>query len=166
MILQILQRTPPWVYALFAALLALGISQTRTRSLTVRRVLLAPFALGAFSLYGVISGLGGNAAALAEWSAALLAATALFAAAGLGRDARYAPASRTFTVPGSWMPLLAILVIFFLRYAINVGLAIDATLHESALFLGAAAVAYGASSGFFAARALGILGRARVPLAA
>ncbi|MGE5639207.1 MAG: DUF6622 family protein [Clostridia bacterium] len=166
MILQILQRTPAWVYVLFVALLALGIWQTRTRAISARRVLVAPLALGAFSLYGVLSGLGDSAAVLAQWAAALLAATAIFAAMGLGRDARYAPGSGAFVVPGSWMPLAAILVVFFLRYAINVGLAIDASLHESALFIAAAAAAYGASSGFFAARALGILGRARVPLAA
>ncbi len=166
MILQILQHTPTWVYALFVALVALGAWQTRTRALSLGRVLAMPVAMGAFSLYGVLSGLGGSGAVLAEWAVALLAATALFAAMGLGSDARHAPGTRTFTVPGSWLPLVAILVVFFLRYAINVGLALDATLRESAFFLGGAAAAYGASSGFFAARALGVLGRARVPLAA
>ncbi len=31
MLLQILERTPPWVFLLFAVLVAFGLLQTRTR---------------------------------------------------------------------------------------------------------------------------------------
>lgn len=163
MILQILKHTPAWVFVLFAGLVALGYWQTRTRTLSVPRVLVVPFAMAAFSIYGVLSGLGATAAVLAQWMVALLVAVGLFLVAGTGRSATYVPATRTFTVPGSWLPMVAILVIFFLRYAVNVGLALDAALRDSALFIGAAAVAYGASSGFFAARAIGIVRKARQP---
>ena len=163
MILQILKHTPAWVFVLFAGLTALGYWQTRTRTLSLRRVLVVPLTMAAFSLYGVLSGLGASGAVLGEWIAALLVAAGIFHLAGTGRGATYMPGTRTFSVPGSWLPMLAILVIFFLRYAVNVGLALDAALRDSALFIGAAAVAYGASSGFFAARALGILWTSRAP---
>ena len=42
MLLQILQRTPPWVFGLFAVLVAFGVLQSRTRQVTLVRVTILP----------------------------------------------------------------------------------------------------------------------------
>ena len=58
MLIEILQRTPPWVFVLFFALLALGYFQSRSRTVSRRRVSILPVAMIVLSLYGVFSAFG------------------------------------------------------------------------------------------------------------
>src|SRR4030095_9490068 len=60
MLIQILLHTPKWVYALFAALLWLGLRQLLAGSASLTRVTLLPIAMTGLSVYGVASGLGGS----------------------------------------------------------------------------------------------------------
>jgi len=55
MLMQILTHTPRWVFALFAVLVVLGLSQIAGRHATLRRVTLLPVAMLALSFYGVAS---------------------------------------------------------------------------------------------------------------
>jgi uncharacterized membrane protein len=66
----------------------------------------------------------------------------------------YSPATRTFAVPGSGVPLTLMMTIFFVRYAIAVMIAVKPSLRENAAFLGATSGAFGSMSGIFVARAL------------
>lgn len=159
MILTILRNTPMWAYALFAGLLFLGYIQSRTRTLPLPRVLLVPVVMVTFSLYGVLSAFGTGTLPIAAWAVLLLASTAGFAALDLSRGATYA--AGRFTVPGSWLPMAVILVIFFARYAINVGLAMNPSLRDVLAFALAASAGYGLASGFFAGRAAGLIWRTR-----
>jgi hypothetical protein len=54
----ILENTPGWVWGLFAALLALGLSQTRSRSVTLPRMALVPLIMTGLSLWGTASAFG------------------------------------------------------------------------------------------------------------
>ena len=45
MLTQIWQKTPIWVWALLAGLIALGYSQTRTRVVGLKRTMLMPVAI-------------------------------------------------------------------------------------------------------------------------
>ena len=45
MLLQILQRTPPWVFALFVVLIFFGVLQRRSRQLGWARVAVLPLVL-------------------------------------------------------------------------------------------------------------------------
>lgn len=65
--LQILAFTPKWVFALLAGLIALGFMQSRRRTATLGRLMIAPVALSLLSLQSVIAGFGSNLAALAVW---------------------------------------------------------------------------------------------------
>ena len=53
MLIQIVRHTPPWVWGLLAALVALGLSQTLPRQMSTRRVTVLPIVLLALSLAGV-----------------------------------------------------------------------------------------------------------------
>jgi len=159
MILEILRRTPMWVYFLFAALIFLGYTQSRTRSVSAARLAILPVVMAAFSLYGVLSGFGASPAPVAAWACLLAVSAAGFAALDLSRGATYA--NGVFTVPGSWLPMAVILIIFFTRYAINVSLAISPGLRGVQPFAITVCALYGLASGFFAGRMLGLLRRAR-----
>ena len=161
MLAEILRRTPVWVFVLFVLLLGLGIAQTRTRNVTLPRLALLPFAMLGLSVYGIVSGFGAHPLPLACWAAGLAAVVVANFALRLPHGVLRSQTARSFTVPGSWVPLALMMAIFFTRYAVAVAIARDAALPAAPGFAAAAGLAYGAFSGVFLARALHILRAAR-----
>ena len=161
MIAQILFHTPAWVFVLFFVLLIFGLMQTRTR--TVRKIpaLLFPAGMIALSLAGISSSFGLRPIPLASWAMGLALAT--FVGYALFRDkrVRYDATDARFLVPGSWVPLGAIMAIFFAKYAYAVMRAYDATVIAAPLFVVALSGVYGLLSGYFAARGVNLIERAQ-----
>ena len=160
MIIEILRRTPAWVFPLFLLLIYLGFTQSRTRAVGTARLAILPVLMPALSLFGVLSVFGANLVALACWLAGLFAAAILVRAIGIPKGVAYSPESRAFTVPGSWWPLALIMGIFFARYTVAVALAMNPSLPHLALFVVVVSTTYGLPSGYFVARALNIRGAA------
>ena len=166
MLVTIVQRTPLWVWGLLAALLALGASQMRKRTVGLRRVFTLPLGMAAFSIFSLAAAFGSTPAPglAAAW---VLACTSLV---GLGlwlrprppAATRYHAASRHFDLPGSAVPLLLIVALFFTRYAVNVELALQPTLARETGFALQVAALYGAFSGLFALRAARLWRLARI----
>lgn len=157
MIGQVLSHTPPWVFALFLALLVFGLMQTRTR--TVRRIpaLLLPAGMIALSLAGIQSSFGLAPLPVAAWAIAL--AIVSLVGHALFRDARvkYDASARAYFVPGSWAPLAVIMAIFFAKYVYAVMNALNATVIATNPFVVGLCAVYGVLSGYFAARALNLI---------
>jgi uncharacterized membrane protein len=165
MIARILSNTPLWVWGLLAALLALGFSQTRSRTAGIPRLVLMPLGLGAFSLWGTLSAFGASATVLGSWFAAtvllLLVVTQIRMPAGV----RYDRDTRLFALPGSWVPMLLILGIFITKYAVGVSLAMQPDLKANGNFVLAITTLYGVFSGIFAGRTVRLLRLALRPAA-
>lgn len=161
MMIQILQRTPVWVFGVFAALVVFGLLQTRTRHITRARVTILPAVLIGLSGLSLWTTFGGSLLALAAWAAGIGAAIALNQRVRWPRRVAYLPEQRTFLVEGSWLPLAAMMAIFFTRYATNVALATNPALGTLAEMQIATGFAYGLMSGAFLARALRILAAPR-----
>src|SRR5262245_11829313 len=125
MILQILSRTPPWVFVLFAFLIVLGVVQLQTREIGRKRVVMLPAAFVALSLWGGWSAFGADGLAYAGWAAGIGAALLLNQVAKLPRKVTYSAQTRRFRIEGSWTPLALMMTIFFTRYAIAVMLAMQ-----------------------------------------
>lgn len=161
MIGLILSRTPTWVYALFLVLLVFGLLQTRTRTVRKMPALLLPAGMVALSLAGIESSFGFRPVPLACWAIAL--ALAAFAGHALFRDKRvtYDATAGTYFVPGSWVPLAVITAIFFAKYVYAVMSAMDAAVVSTTSFIVGLSAVYGVLSGYFAARALNLIGLAR-----
>ena len=153
MFIRILQHTPVWVWILLAALVALGLTQTRARRMTLRRATLLPVAMVTLSLVGVVSSFGSRALPLLAWlcAAAVSAAAARFL--GAWRGTTWSANDARFQVPGSWLPLTLILLLFAIKFSVAVQLALHPGLKDEALFSSAASLAYGFFSGLFLARA-------------
>jgi len=157
MILQILERTPPWVFALFAVLLVLGVLQSRPRALGRARVALMPAIFLPLSLWGVWNAFGPEPLAFGAWLVAVGTAVLLNRQFRIPRQVSYVPDTRQFRVAGSWIPLAMMMAIFFTRYAIAVATAMQPPLTSMPSFAAAVGFAYGLMSGTFLARALRIL---------
>lgn len=151
---QILLKTPLWVWGLLLALMALGYSQTRSRSVGLQRTLLMPVAMVVLSLYGTLSVFGASAAVLGAWlaSCALVVSLTLMQPAPTGTA--YHHATRHYALPGSWLPMVVILGIFMTKYAVGVTLAMQPDMAQNSLFTLLISMLYGVFSGFFAGRAM------------
>lgn len=157
MVTQILLHTPAWVWALFAALLALGFWQSRPRALAPAQVLVLPavmLGLGLWSSAGAFAAL--------PW---LALAWLMGLAMGFALGRRLVPAARwdgqRLHLAGSPWPLVLVLAVFSLRYASGVALALHpAWTHSAAVMLPLTAV-YGVLGGLFAGRAFALWQRTR-----
>lgn len=160
---DIVLRTPAWVGGLLVFLLLLGFSAVRTRRLPRTRLVLLPLAMTGLALWGVVSAFGGTRSlpALLALLALWLLCAALVLLSQRGRSAppgtRFDPASRSFELPGSWVPMALILAVFLMKYGIGVQLALEPQLGQDLAFALGVTALYGALSGLFAARTLRVL---------
>ena len=68
---QIIRHTPPYVWAILLALVALGALQWRDHTVSRTRLALAPIGLGAFSLWGATMAFGAHPTVVAAWLAGI-----------------------------------------------------------------------------------------------
>jgi len=162
MFVEILKRTPPWVFVLFFALLALGYLQSKDRVVSRGKVAILPAAMLLLSFYGVLSAFGITLLTLTSW----LAGVGITAWLGIKSEnpsgVSFATETKTFSVPGSWLPLSLMMAIFFTKYAVGIILARKLPIAGELAFIGSISLIYGLLSGLFFARAVAILRTARV----
>ncbi len=166
MLLQILTQTPPWVFILFVALLWLGVQQMAPRTMPLRRATLVPLAMAGLSLFGVIAAFKETPLALLAWllGGVVVAAMAWWGPKALSahlpaltqRGARLDLEGRRFHLPGSAMPLVLFMGIFWTKFAVGVSLATQPALHHNLVFALGASLLYGVFSGFFITRAFAL----------
>ena len=161
MLIQIISRTPSWVWALFLALLVLGALQMRQRSTSLLRQIVLPMVLVGLSLLGVLSAFHRSPVAALIWACAAAAVAAWVLQLPMAQGTRYDRATGLFTVPGSWVPLALIMGIFVTKYAVGVSLGMQPQLADNASVAYTVSALYGVMSGAFAGRALRLLGLAR-----
>lgn len=159
--LQILTHTPPWVFALFAVLVAFGFLQTRSRNVNKFMAYLLPVGMVALSLAGVQSSFGFRFVPVALWAAGLALAT--FIGHRFFRDTRvyFDPSRNAFYIPGSWFPFIVIMAIFFAKYAFAVMRALEVDVASSPALAMGLSLAYGCFSGYFASRAANLVAQSR-----
>lgn len=155
-VLAVIGHTPTYVWFILAALVLLGSKQMRPQVVTRARLAIAPIALGALSLWGATAAFGLRAEVLAAWLAGVALAFVANGRLRWPRDARSEGPGR-YALEGSVWPLVIMLTVFAMRYSVAVTLAFHREWAHEPLFSLGAALAYGALSGLFAARAVRIL---------
>lgn len=161
MMMTIVEHTPVWVWGLLAALLALGYTQSRARRVRQAQILALPAALLAMGLWSLLPAFAAQPLAAAGWAGALAATAALGRRLPRPAGARWDAAAQRLHLPGSWLPMALIVCIFSLRYATGVALALHPERAGELPVQLALASGYGALSGLFLGRALGLLGLTR-----
>ena len=155
-----LQHIPIWVFALLLGLIALGLLQTRTRKVRARRLLGINIALTIFTLVGVTQQWRPTpwlTLALLTWAAACLLVSWALGQGEAPEGARYDPATRCFTVPGSWLPLALFMAIFACKFVVGmVSATAPGSLHSVQAAIGISAL-YGFFSGVLNGRAMRLL---------
>ena len=161
-IFEIIKHTPSYAWFILATLVLLGSLQLRDHVITRTRLALTPLGLGAFSLWGATMAFGSRTEVFAAWALGMALAFVLNRWLQWPRTVGTDGAGR-FALQGSPWPLVMMLGIFALRYTVAVTLVFHRDWAGNPLFSGAMALAYGALSGLFAARALRIVRSAAQP---
>lgn len=157
MLLQILNRTPLFVWLILTALILVGWRQSRTRTISLKRVLISPILMLALALWGVIGNFGTQASILSAWLMAVSITAFLVQKQRLAPGHQYDAQQQRFTLPGSYLPLLLMLGIFVLKYVSKVVLVMTPALAQETQFALLCAVAFGICSGLFTGRALRLI---------
>ena len=161
MLIEILRRTPSWVFVLFFLLIALGFFQSKDRLVSRSKVTMLPAAMLLLSFYGVLSAFGITPLAFAAWLAGVAVALWFGLKTANLCGASFTKETELFAVPGSWLPLSLMMAIFFTKYAVGVILARKLPIAGDLTFIGSVSLIYGLLSGVFFARAIAILRTAR-----
>ena len=156
MLISIIHGTPSWVWGLLAASVALGLSQTRTREVSITRLTVLPFVLPGLSISGVVGTFGRLPLALAAWGAGVAAALTLGRTLPSARSESGAWRSGFVVVPGSMLPMVLMLALFGVKYFAGASLARQPALAADSSFAAGCSLAYGVFAGLFAARALSL----------
>lgn len=132
-ILLLLQHTPVWVFALLAALIALGVQGLRPRSLPLWRVMIVPTVFILWGVLGIVTRSAAFPIGVIDW---LIAAAAGFAIAwrttrlkGVQFDQR----RRQVLLPASGVPLARNLLVFFAKYSLTAAVAVNPALQAALL---------------------------------
>ena len=152
-LLDILTHTPIAVWAGLAAMVLLGLRQTRTQAMSATRVWLVPALVGAASLASALVAFAAAGPLLTGACWAIGAALGFLSNRSLDLPRRVsANADGSFTIGGSIAPLLLFVGVFMVRYVVNVALAIQPALAHNPVAAAATAIAYGLTTGLLAAR--------------
>ena len=156
-LLQILSRTPPWVWGVFITLIFLGYHQSKKRAVSRETLFVLPTVMIIFSLVGVTSSFGFNFLPFVAWVFGFVSIAALGVWHMKPSGIEYIANSRSYRIPGSWLPLALMMAIFSIKYVIGFASARGLSIVSYPLFVGIMSVSLGALSGMFMARAVGIL---------
>lgn len=161
----VLGQTPTFVWGILAALLVIGSLQLREQMLSPARVLVTTTGLASLSLAGLLAAFRFHWLAWLAWFAGGL--TVYFVAAGRKwpGGVRHLAGRNAVLVSGSAVPLLAMLCMFAVFYALNVALALHPELKQDGGVALAAGIAYSILPGLLSARARRILAVARTEAA-
>ncbi len=117
---MILAHTPKWVWLLLAALVVLGLLQSRTRQVTPVRLFVLPLALCALGLWTVWPVFASMPLVALAWAAAVATGAGLRLWLGGTGQGRWSADGKQLHLPGSWGPLALMMSVFLLRYASGV----------------------------------------------
>jgi len=153
MIRGILEHTPVWVWVVFAAIVLLGLQQTRTRDVSFVRVTILPVVMIVLSLSGVLGAFAHVPLAWAAWAVGVGLSVTFAGKAVAARGASRSPQPGHLRVPGSLIPIALILAVFITKYSAGIALALNPTLAANTAVAVVLSLVYGAFSGLFLARA-------------
>lgn len=153
MLIEILKRTPSWVFILFFFLVAVGYFQCKDRVIGRGKVFMLPFAMITLSFFGVLSAFGFIPVGVIPWVVGVGVAGWLGAKLVTPRGVSFATETQLFFVPGSRLPLALMMAIFFTKYAVGVIQARQLPIASEPIFIGSISLCYGFLSGAFLARA-------------
>lgn len=151
--INIIENTPAWVLALFLSLMFIGYMQTKEREVTKNEIFLLPIFIIFFSMFSVLSAFG-NLMALIIWLFGLIMSLSIGIKYPFGKNVKYIKNENLFQLPGSWLPLALIFIIFCVKYFVGVAMAREYEFIFNIEFIVVVSTLFGAISGIFLSRSI------------
>ena len=151
-----LSNTPWWVYALFIYLMIIGIKASKTRVLSIKKLFIIPVIFTCLSIHTLTTSFDIHVMEVSAWGSAMLIGT-LFGWAEVYRQhmhIRVDKVKHLIQVPGSWITLALILIIFASKYYFGYELDRDPELIHQNAFEYSMLIVSGTCTGLFIGRAL------------
>ncbi|WP_369811506.1 DUF6622 family protein [Janthinobacterium sp. SUN137] len=149
MLQQIFSHTPLYVWAILGFLVYRGVLASRAREVTLRKLCIIPLVMLALSLSGVHGSFGLAGVAPFAWVAGALAGAALAWSLTKTDTIVAIPQRASVQRPGSWVPMILMMSIFCMKYAVAVTLAVAPAYAHATSFIVPVCLAYGCFSGIF-----------------
>ena len=152
MILNILTNTPFYVYWIFFSLLFVGISQIKTREVGLKRALIIPIILVPLSILGLLLDFGITLLSLVLWSVGILLSIFLNILVKKKKEILYFKETNTFKISGSYVPLIMMMLLFFVKYIVGAVTAMNLEILHTSIFISVFSLLYGIFSGTYLLR--------------
>tara|TARA_R110002020_G_scaffold197060_6_gene398099 strand:- start:4648 stop:5190 length:543 start_codon:yes stop_codon:yes gene_type:complete len=156
-----LRGTPWWVWLILAYLIVVGIRRSKTTVSPMWKVFILPAIILVLELGSVRQQLGADPLHAAVWLAGLAAGAGVGLLLVRSMPIRADRSKGLVEIPGSWSYLVALLLIFGIKYYFGYKTAVDpATMSQPGWVMGQLAIT-GALAGWLIGRAGGILWKYR-----
>lgn len=156
MLQQILINTPIWVWALLAFLVYRGVLMSRDREVTLRAIFILPLLMLGLSLQGLIQHFGVRFESVGVWLLSAVCVSVLNAAF-FGKTGVRVVSEKVIHLQGSWVPLILMMLIFFLKYCENIAVVVQPELRSDAMFMSVCSISFGIMNGLFFGKLLRVL---------
>lgn len=156
MLQQILINTPIWVWALLVFLIYRGVLMSRDRQVTLRATFILPLLMLGLSLQGLVQHFGIRFESVGLWLLAAVCASILYAKF-FGKSGVHVVSERLIQLQGSWIPLILMMLIFFLKYCENIAVVVQPELRSDAMFMSLCSISFGIMNGLFFGKLLRVL---------
>lgn len=154
MLIELLSNTPLYVYWIFFSLLFVGLSQTKTRNVGLKRAVLIPLILILFSIYAIINDFGINLLSMSIWIGGIILVLGLNKSVKSQKEVYYSNETKIFIIEGSFLPLFMMMLLFFTKYSVGIVSINDDVLFHTNLFISIASFFYGIFTGMYLLRFL------------
>jgi len=154
MLKEIISHTPLYVWAILAFLVYRGLQASKAREVAIGTVVIIPLVMLALSLFGIQSAFGLAGLPPLLWLGGALAGAALAWHLSYPDALNAHPERGVVAMPGSWVPMVLMMSLFFMKYAVAVAMAIAPALRHEPVFVTVVCALYGIFSGVFNGRLL------------
>lgn len=131
---QALVHTPWWVYALFFYLLKVGLDATKPHTTSIRALFIFPSTLLLLSLNSLIRSIQSSSLSFFLYTTTLIIGMAAGWALVKNKNLQFDHKKGIIRLPGTWVTLSIILIIFTTKYYFGYSLATNPSLIENPQF--------------------------------
>ncbi len=131
----------------------LGYTQTKDRKVKLKRIFILPTAMILLSLFGVFSAFGIMITPLGLWFIGGFIFLFIGLKLSFPKNIKYNESEDVFYISGSWMPMVLILIIFFIKYFVGVAIARELSIINELGFI----ITVSSLSGIFLSRSIVIM---------
>lgn len=155
--MHIVKPVSAWVIVTFFLFVLYGLTQVRTRQVTAARLIVLPALTALLTFASVVTGIPNRTLGLLAWLAGIVLVVWLGKLIRAPRGLRYSYQTKLISVPGSWVPLFLLLLIYIMLYTVSDITGNSRVLVNFAVFSTVVGLVYGAICGMFLARMLAAL---------